>query len=240
MQRRYTFQPANRDFLIGHGVGNVEPGRAGDVVRLTDRRVAGLLAAVAGVGGAPCLVADVGDAAEKAASQAVLDAVDGGEDFGPELPLSAVELATLHGNNLGASSGGGSDDPVATIKANGLAMGMSTLTVTIDGELKATLSFANNGGGNSSRTGVGTGEVDMGGGVGDDANSFAGQIGYVLRLLADAGDLDVVVEPLATGLPYRGAAGALFDIGGGITVRAVGATSLVLDTDEGDLTLTNP
>lgn len=92
--RRYTFKPANTGASIGHGPNRSLTGRYGQVVSLTDRAAYLTIQAHTGESGV-CLVADVGDAAEKAASQAILGAIAGGATYAPEQPLSQTELAAV-------------------------------------------------------------------------------------------------------------------------------------------------
>lgn len=92
--RRYTFRPADSGAHISHSNGAFT-GRDGDVVSLSDRQAYLRTASVPGVASAPCLVADVGDAAEQAASQAILDAIDGGETYAVQAPLTSAERAEV-------------------------------------------------------------------------------------------------------------------------------------------------
>lgn len=119
--RRYTFRPADQGASIGHGPNRDLTGRYGQAVSLTDRAAYLTIQSYPGESGV-CLVADVGEAAEQAASQAILDAIAGGETYAAEAPLSNDELAAVRAMDS-ADVEDLTDSDVSVIQASNLAPG---------------------------------------------------------------------------------------------------------------------
>lgn len=136
--RRYTFLPLNQGASIGHGPNGALTGRYGQTVSLTDRAAYLVVSGFDGEGGAPPLVANVGDGAEQAASQAILDAIAGGATYAPSAPLDASELAAVRAMD-DADVDGLSAASVAAIETM-IAAGVDDLTQGDVGDLRAAVS----------------------------------------------------------------------------------------------------
>lgn len=113
-----------------------------------------------------------------------------------------------------------------------LPAGGSILTVSVGGNVVATLTMSNLAGGNTARTGAGAATVDIGGGAGDAADALMGEIQYALMLLIDA---DAI--PIDMPIPYSASGGGGTPSGLRISAQT---DALVLAFDDDGLTLVNP
>ena len=132
--------------------------------------------------------------------------------------------------------------PEATVTWNAALSGGTTVTVTVDTVLEATLTLNVGGGGGTARTGANAATIDIGGGVGGDAQLAAGDLAAGLRLIGDTDAVNFTAEPLAPAVVYTAAAGGIrnFHLGGGIRIKVPAGSTLVVATDDAGLTVVNP
>ena len=154
-------------------------------------------------------------------------------------PKGIRDLAEANETAVAAVSGGPSR-AILTHTPGVASWGFGeVLTISIDGAAVATVTMVNFAGGGTARAGANAVNLDVGGGVGDDANLSIRELLFSMGLLFDAGDIsaaDLEAHAVAGPVAEFGDVGAT--TGGSIIFKCYSGT-VTLATDLGGSTVVN-